>query len=314
MNGNITLIIGYPASGKTLHARSFEKSGYRRLNRDKIGRKLYDLVKHLEQLYINQGIAKFVMDNTYATIQSRNVVIQWAHKHDFEINCIWIDLDVGDALYNASKRLIDKFGKLLMPEEIKEYKDPAVYPPVVIYKNRKIFEKPSIQEGFHHLKRIQFSRIMDLTKYTNRAILFDYDGTLRKSKSGEKYPKTPDDIEILPNRMEILKKYRDEGYLLLGVSNQSFISKNELTIDQAEKCFTKTNELLGIEIDYKYCPHRAYPQVCYCRKPMPGMGVEFIEKYKLNPAKCIMVGDMKTDNTFAIRSGFEYIPAKKFFI
>lgn len=79
------------------------------------------------------------------------------------------------------------------------------------------------------------------------------------------------------------------------------------------ECFQKTNELLGLEIDYKFCPHRAYPQVCYCRKPMPGLGVIFIEEYKLNPTKCIMVGDMKTDNTFADRCGFKYIPARHFF-
>ena len=47
---------------------------------------------------------------------------------------------------------------------------------------------------------------------------------------------------------------------------------------------------------------------------MPGMGVQFIEKYKLDPSQCIMVGDMKTDQTFAERCGFQFINAQKFFI
>jgi HAD superfamily hydrolase (TIGR01662 family) len=83
--------------------------------------------------------------------------------------------------------------------------------------------------------------------------------------------------------------------------------------EQAIECFEKTNNLLGLNLDYKFCPHRSYPQICYCRKPMPGMAVEFIEKYKLDPSQCVMVGDSKTDKTFANRSGFQYIKPEVFF-
>lgn len=313
MNGNIVLIIGYPASGKTFFARDYENNGYHRLNRDEIGGSLDGLVDHLENLYSTQGMSKFAMDNTYPTAESRKSVIQWAKKHEFQIECHWIDLDIGDALYNASKRMIDAHGRLLMSDEIKSSKEVGIYPPVVIYKYRKSFEVPTAKEGFDAIHRIEFTRNINIEEYKNKAILMDYDGTLRKTISGEKYPKSPEDIEILPHRTEVLKTYQKEGYLLLGVSNQSFISKKELTVEGAIECFEKTNELLAVKIEYKFCPHRAYPQVCYCRKPMPGLGVEFIEKYKLNPAKCIMVGDMKTDNTFADRCGFQYIHASKFF-
>ncbi|MFX1286823.1 MAG: HAD hydrolase-like protein [Promethearchaeota archaeon] len=43
------------------------------------------------------------------------------------------------------------------------------------------------------------------------------------------------------------------------------------------------------------------------------MGVQFIEKYHLDPSQCIMVGDMKTDQTFAERCGFQFINAQQFF-
>jgi len=313
LNGNITMIIGYPAAGKTYLARSFEQIGYRRLNRDEIGCKLDGLVEHLDQQYRLNGVDKFVMDNTYSTVLSRKAVIEWARENKFDVDCKWIDLDVGDALYNASKRMIENYGRLLIPEEFKSKKDKSIYPPVVIYKYRKQFEVPTPNEGFNHIRKIKFKRKIDKAKYVNKAVILDYDGTLRTTKSGEIFPKTPEDIEILPNRKGVLEKYQNEGYLLLGVSNQSSIAKNELTNIKAKECFDKTNELLGLKIDYKFCPHRSYPQVCYCRKPMPGIGVEFIEKYKLNPSKCIMVGDMKSDATFAQRCGFRYIPAEQFF-
>ena len=111
-NNNITLIVGYPASGKTMFSKSFEDIGYHRLNRDDIGGKLDDLVDHLERLYKEKGINKFVMDNTYAQSNQRKTVIEWAKAHNFEIDCKWINLDIGDALYNAAKRMIDNYGKL----------------------------------------------------------------------------------------------------------------------------------------------------------------------------------------------------------
>lgn len=313
MTNKIILIIGYPASGKTEAAKSYVDQGYYRLNRDEIGGKLDDLVNHLEDLYINKGVTNFVMDNTYSTGQSRKSVVQWARDNSFDIECHWIDLDIGDALYNAVQRMINTYGKMLSPVQIRKCKDLGVYLPVVIYKIRKAFEVPNIEEGFNSVVKIPFKRKLDNSVYINKAIVLDYDGTLRTTKSGENYPKTPDDVEILPNRTETLTKYIKKGYIMLGASNQSFISKKVMTEEQAIECFERTNELLDLKIDYKFCPHTAYPQICYCRKPIPGMAVEFIEKYKLDPSKCVMVGDSTTDKTFATRSGFQYSKPEDFF-
>jgi len=313
MNGIILLIMGYTASGKTIIAKEYEEQGYHRLNRDDIGGTLDGLVNYLDRLYKTEDKTKFVMDNTYPTIKSRISVINWAKDNEFEIECKWIDIEVGDALYNASKRMIDNYGKLLTPEDIKKSKDIGVYSPAVIYRYRKAFEEPTLQEGFHKVEKIKFTRNIDKSIHTKKAILLDYDGTIRKTKSGEKYPITSEDIEILPNRTKILKNCQKEDHLLLGVSNQSFIAKGVFTLEQAQQCFENTHEMLGVDIDYLFCPHQAYPQVCYCRKPMPGMGVQFIEKYKLDPSQCIMVGDMKTDQTFAERCGFQFINAQNFF-
>jgi len=313
MSHKIILIIGYPASGKTLAANSYVEQGFYRLNRDEIGGTLDGLVNHLEDLYKNRGVTNFVMDNTYSTRRSRESVIRWAQDNNFEIECRWIELDIGEALYNAVQRMVTTYGKMLSPIQIKKCKDLGVYPPVVIYKIRKAFEEPSVEEGFNKVLKVPFKRKLDNSVYINKAILLDYDGTLRETKSGERYPKTPEDVKILANRIETLKKYSEKGYLLLGTSNQSFVSKKVMTEEQAIECFEKTNELLGVKIDYKFCPHPSYPQICYCRKPMPGMAVEFIEKYKLDPSKCFMVGDSKTDKTFANRCGFQYSKPEDFF-
>jgi len=46
---------------------------------------------------------------------------------------------------------------------------------------------------------------------------------------------------------------------------------------------------------------------------MPGLGVAFIEKYKLDRAQVVMVGDMTTDRTFAARAGVRFVDQADFF-
>lgn len=148
--------------------------------------------------------------------------------------------------------------------------------------------------------------------FKNKAILFDYDDTLRRSTGKKAWPECPTEVEILPGRKEKLKQLASERYILFGVSNQSAVAKG-LSIDVARKCFEQTNKLLGFDIDVKFCPHKVPPVTCYCRKPHPGLGAAFIMDYMLNPSKCAMVGDQTSDKTFASRCGFEFQHVAEFF-
>lgn len=321
--GEVVVIMGFPAIGKTRHAQGYIDSGYVRLNRDQLGCKVNDLIKHLEE-HFSKGEKNFVLDNTYMTIESRAKVIEWGKSKNLPVNCLWITappkkkgqvvpepLEI--AQYNAVKRMLDNYGKIVENEEMSKLKDPNVFPPVVLFKAKKSFQAPKLTEGFASLKQVPFQRDLDKSIYKNKAIIFDYDGTLRTTKSGEKYPKTPEDIEILPNRKEVLAHYKSLGYILLGVSNQSFIGKGEVSEQQAIAYFEHSNKVLGQNIDYQFCPHYLFPINCYCRKPMPGLGVLLIEKYKLDPDQTIMVGDQKTDQTFARRCGIQFKDAEQFF-
>ncbi len=312
MNDEVLIIMGYPAAGKSRYSQQFVDKGYTRLNRDILGGPLKKLIAKMEASYL-EGKRRFVLDNTYPSVKSRKPVIEWAQNHNLPVRCILLDTSIENAQYNAVYRMIKKYSKLLSPEELKDKKDPNMFPPVALFRYRKLFEPPSVVEGFSSVEKIHFERDRDPMVYVNKAVIFDYDGTLRVSKSGEKFPQSPDDVEILPNRSEVLRKYQQDGYLLLGVSNQSGIGKGVLTSAQAIACFERTNELLGVKIDYRFCPHGTFPVRCYCHKPMIGFGVEFIEQYKLNPAQTIMVGDMTKDETFAKRCGFQYANSAEFF-
>ena len=111
----------------------------------------------------------------------------------------------------------------------------------------------------------------------------------------------------------VLARYLESGYLLLGISNQSGVAAGTLTEEQAIACFDRTVELLGVPIDVRFCPHPSGAVTCWCRKPMPGMAVQLIEEYDLDPAQCVMVGDMETDRECAAAAGLRYEDAAGFF-
>ena len=104
------------------------------------------------------------------------------------------------------------------------------------------------------------------------------------------------------------------GYPLFFVSNQSGVSSGKLSQADAEGAFQRTVDLLGLPIaEVIYCPHPAFPMGCFCRKPLPGLGVYLIRKHKLDLQHLVMVGDMDSDAGFARSIGAKYFDANDFF-
>jgi histidinol-phosphate phosphatase family protein len=326
---DIKLLMGFPASGKSTLARGYASNGYTVLNRDTIGGSLDRCIDAADEC-ARKGEMNIVFENTYGTAKSRAPVIAWAKARGLPVECLWLATTIADAQINAVMRQIERHGHLLSLDELKSAgkADPGMFPPVAQYAYRKNFEAPSVSEGFTKVTGIPFVRQRDPKVYCNKAVIVDYDGTIRKIKgqnpaakkdaSGKKlrqFPVDPGEIELLPNRAGAIKRYAAMGYLILGVSNQSGIGHGTVTDARARACFDATNDMLGIKIDYLYCPHNMGPSgiPCYCRKPNPGNGVLFIEKHKLDPAKCIVVGDQKTDASFAKACGFTFVDPGTFF-
>jgi HAD superfamily hydrolase (TIGR01662 family) len=308
----IVLVMGYNAAGKSTYVKEYTDKGFYRVNRDEVGGKLDDL-PNIVAVQHKMGTKDFVLDNTYMDIESRKSIIACAKKLKLPIKCVWLDTSFEDAQFNACVRMIRKVGKLLDPAEFKAAKDPNLFPPVALFNYKKKFQKPTSAEGFDSVEKVAFVRKKDPV-YKNKALILDYDGTLRQTIGSEyDYPCVPSDVNLLPGRKEKLNEYVKKGYKLLGASNQSGIAKGVLSNQDSIDCFERTNELLGHKIEYMFCPHSIPPVVCYCRKPHAGIGAAFIEKHKLDASQCIMVGDQTTDETFAKRCGFQYVDQAEFF-
>lgn len=310
----VVIVMGPPAAGKTSRVAPFLDRGFLRLNRDEEGGKLDDLVPKLASA-LEAGQRRVVLDNTYPTRQSRRGVLDAARRHGVPVRCVWLDAPEREAFYNACRRMLERHGRILGPDEIKQLsrEDPNMLPPAAIHAWFTRFEEPSEAEGFASVERVPFER---RTSGENRAkgLILDVDGTLRRSKGPAPFPLHPDEVEILPHRREVLDRHIQDGWRLFAVSNQSGIGRGQVDEATVEACFERTWELLGHRPEeVLYCPYAATSAGVWCRKPMPGLGVAILEKHDLDRAGSLVVGDLDSDRDFATNLGVPYLDAEAFF-
>jgi D-glycero-D-manno-heptose 1,7-bisphosphate phosphatase len=131
----------------------------------------------------------------------------------------------------------------------------------------------------------------------NKALFIDRDGTINIEKH---YVYKKEDFVFMPGIFDLLKHFTDNGYLLFIITNQSGIARGFYS----EEDYTKLTdwmlnefELKGIKITKVYhCPH--HPDItgpCNCRKPKPGMILQAIEEFNINPSASVLIGDKKSD-------------------
>ncbi len=181
------------------------QAGYYRLNRDLIGGKLEDLIPLLKShLAERSGAARVVLDNTYPTRLSRAPVLAAARSAGIPVRCRYLQTSLSDAHINIAKRMIERYGYPLGPDEMKQFSktDPNLPPPAAVKKFAASFELPRMNEGFDVIDHVPFVRQYPAGQ--QKGLLLDVDGTLRITKSGELYPRHPDDVELLPGDVKCL--------------------------------------------------------------------------------------------------------------
>jgi len=293
-DGEVVLIMGLPGAGKSTAARAFVDEGYARLNRDDAGGSLQGLLPDLQRL-VEEGHTRVVLDNTYMSRASRARVIQASNALGLKVRCVWIATSVEDAQVNAVSRIIANHGRLLGPAEMKETvkRDISAFAPSVQFRHQRELEPPDPAEGFSRIDVVPFERRHE-PAMTNKAVIVWVDDSIGR-------------------RGPVLRRYHDAGWLLLGIAWCPQVADKTTTAEQVEAGFVSLQDQLGVPIEVLYCPHAAGPPKCWCRKPLPGLGVVFIQRHRLDPSQCIYVGSGSQDPGFARRLGFQYREASEFF-
>lgn len=128
-----------------------------------------------------------------------------------------------------------------------------------------------------------------------RFILLDRDGTLITHKP---YLSHPDQVELIPGAIDVLKEFQKMGLGILIITNQSGIGRGYFDSETLEKIHQRLTELLakeGIILDDIYfCPHTPEDD-CLCRKPKVELIEKAAKKHNFNPKDCFVIGDNKSD-------------------
>ncbi len=128
-----------------------------------------------------------------------------------------------------------------------------------------------------------------------KALFLDRDGTLIIDKH---YLADPAGVELIPGALDGLSRARLLGYKLFMLTNQSGIGRGFHVLEDALKVNAKMETLFGFSFplfDDICIAQEAPDQPSLYRKPSPRFILETIERYKLDPSHCYMVGDRGSD-------------------
>lgn len=139
----------------------------------------------------------------------------------------------------------------------------------------------------------------------NKAVFLDRDGVLCKELG--RYLNGVDEFEVLPHVQQCLSLLKENGFLLIMISNQGVISRGELSLEQVNEMHEKMQLILekdNCQLDALYfCPHHPEVETCICRKPEPLMIEKAMARFNVDAANSYMIGDSPRDVEAAKRAG-----------
>ncbi len=137
-----------------------------------------------------------------------------------------------------------------------------------------------------------------------RAVFLDRDGVLNCAPVLAGKPTSPSgvsEVQILPGVAEACRRLRENGFLLIVVSNQPEVARGRLSRQAVEEIngFLRSRVPLdGVRV----CYHDDN-DACDCRKPKPGMLLAAARDCDIDLSRSFMVGDRWKDIEAGRRAG-----------
>ena len=147
-------------------------------------------------------------------------------------------------------------------------------------------------------------------KLHRRALFLDRDGVINHDHG---YVGHRERFEFVPGAKDAVRRAVDSGWHVFIVTNQSGIARGLYTEEEFAGLMAWVADEMraaGATIDdlrysptHPEAPLEAYRREHHWRKPGPGMLLDLIAHWQLDPARCVMVGDQPTDLAAAEAAG-----------
>jgi aryl-alcohol dehydrogenase-like predicted oxidoreductase/predicted kinase len=283
-DAEVVLVMGIPGAGKSRVAEDYVARGYLRLNRDERGGSLRDLADALEE-ELSSGARRIVLDNTYLTRAARSHVLEAASRHRAAARCIWLDTPLAQAQVNMVERLLERFGSLPTPDELRATarREPGLHTPTSQMRALRELEPPALDEGWSDIEHLPFTR----TPAAGRAFagVFVAAAALRQ-----------------PGWRSALEQASPSAPHLVFDWSPDDVSE-ALATDVAGLAA----EISG-PVESALCPHPGGPPTCWCRPPLPGLPLAFARAHAVDPARSTLLGTSPAHRTLATTLGARYVP------
>jgi hypothetical protein len=264
-------------------AAEYVERGYLRLNRDERGGSLRALAGVLDE-QLSVGVRRAVLDNTYLTRAMRSYVVDAAQKHSLPLRCVWLDTSLADAQVNLVGRLLQRFGALPTPEQVRgaARREPWLMLPTSQMRTLRELEPPAVDEGFTTVERVSFARV--LASGGQAGVLVAAGAITR-----------PGIVQALagarPDAAHLLFDWIPDG------------DPGSLAPAAAEVARAVTGPL-----EVAVCPHPGGPPSCWCRPTLPGLPLAFAHAHGVDLGSSTLIGCSSAHVTLARTLGARYVP------
>jgi aryl-alcohol dehydrogenase-like predicted oxidoreductase len=281
-DGEVVLVMGIPGAGKSRVAEELAARGYVRLNRDERGGSLRALAEALDDA-LSSGTRRVVLDNTYLTRAARSHAIQAATRHGLHVRCVWLDTPLAQAQVNLVERLLDRFGALPTPGELRALarREPGLLLPTSQMRALRELEPPALDEGLTGVERVEFAREANAAR--SRPCVF----VAAAATAVDGW------------RAQLADDQRDAPHLVFDWSPDGRSDALDAAVERLKET--------GTSVAGALCPHGAGPPACWCRPPLPGLLLAFARTQGVDPSRSALVGTGAAHRTLAATLGARYL-------
>jgi aryl-alcohol dehydrogenase-like predicted oxidoreductase/predicted kinase len=272
--GEIVMLVGIQAAGKSSAARTLAEQGYLRLNRDERGGTLAGIAKELQQR-LEAGERRIVLDNTYVTRAQRGRVLELAAQFGVPVRAVYFNIALEVAQVRAVRRMLEAGNGLLQPEALRAAAktNPHAFPPMVQLRTQRELEPPRMDEGYSAIDEQQTARPTERLVDPTQVAEFEAVAILADCLA---HPGL--------SLADSLRAWRTD------LAAKPLLVFAWCLPEHEPQLRAQLDSLQELKVDNALCAHGGGPPLCWCRPPLPGLLLSWAQQRGIALERCLVIG------------------------